>query len=239
MTLTETQCRVLLEIGSNKGKSAYSIAKKLEKDQGGTNRICGMFRKRGLVSATKNDGTVTSYELKLTLLGFSLLVVALHKRYRLDGYRFPPELDGKVTSLLRNNRDLHEGLGIFYEYFSHYIQRYPSDSWLALIPLNEVLKKYSESYSFQAKHFPTNLERLEWDDSIGSSLYRDLFFKIWGQVESQNMIRRDTDGDKMAFFTNQLLPRFKESEGWSEIVSELKLRVSECEQIRVLKTLVD
>jgi len=242
MLLTETQYRVLLEIGSNKGESAYSIAKNhLKMDQGGINRVCGKLRKQGLVSeTTKTRGNKRIYkELKLTLFGFSLLVVALHKRYCLDGYRFPPELDGKVTSLLRNNRDLHEGLGIFYEYFSHYIQRYPSDSWLALIPLNEVLKKYSESYSFQAKHFPTNLERLEWDDSIGSSLYRDLFFKIWGQVESQNMIRRDTDGDKMAFFTNQLLPRFKESEGWSEIVSELKLRVSECEQIRVLKTLVD
>lgn len=246
MIMNETQRIVLVTIGISPGTNAYSIAQKLERDQSGINRICSTLRKNGLISATeiKNIKESRANSLKLTLLGFALTLVTSHGKYmddhKISGrYRGAPEENKEFDSLLRNNRDLHEGLGIFYEYFSHYTQPDLIYACIALLPLVEVLKKYSESYDFQAKHFPTDLERLEWDDSIGSSLYKDLFFEIWEGVENQNMVRGDIDGDKMTFFTNQLLPRFKESGGWSEIVSELKLRILKCEQLRVLKTLVD
>lgn len=246
MILNETRRTVLVKIGISPGTNAYSIAQNLDRDQSGINRICNTLRKNGLISATETENikNARANSLKLTLLGFALTLVTLHgermdEHKKSDNPRGTPEENEEFDSLLRNNHDLHEGLGIFYEYFSHYTQPDLSYSWMALFPLVKVLKKYSESYDFQAKHFPTDLERLEWDDSIGSSLYKDLFFEIWGGVENQNMVRGDIDGDKMAFFTNQLLPRFKESEGWIEIVSELKLRALKCEQLRVLKILVD
>lgn len=246
MTLNETHSRVLLEIGISPGNNAFSIAKDLDRDYGGINKVCGALRRRGLISTTTKTNTknATVKELKLTLLGFALTLVTSHSKCMVDhdksgNYRGTPEENKEFDSLLRNNCDLHEGLGIYYEYFSHYTQPDLSYSCITLLPLVEVLKKYSESYDFQAKHFPTDLGRLEWDDSIGSSLYKDLFFEIWGRVENQNMIRGDIDGDKMTFFTNQLLPRFKESGGWSEIVMELNLRILKCEQLRALKNLVD
>lgn len=244
MALTETQCKVLLEIGSNEGKSAYTIAPKLKMDQGGINRVCGKLRGWGLVSATeKTKKGVNSNELKLTLLGFALTLVtshdnAWHEHKKSGDYRGTSEENKNFDSLLRNNRDLHESLEIFYEYFSYYTPQDLSYSCIALLPLVGVLRRYSESYGFQAKHSPTNLGKLEWDDSIGSSLYKDLFFSFWEIVENQNIIRKDTQGDRMGFFTTDLLPRFRESKGWPDIARELKLREDRCEQLRILKNLV-
>jgi len=262
MLLTETQCRVLLEIGSNKGESAYSIAKNhLKMDQGGINRVCGKLRKQGLVSeTTKTRGNKRIYkELKLTLVGFSLLVVALHERYSLVGYRFPPELDEKIISLLRNNRDLHEGLGIFYEYWSHG-EKLPKEQlfdsffpvvnvighvdvatrgWVPLLFLGGILSqcdKYSGSLDFQQ---PENGQALELENVFAEALYKDLFFALWESAVSQNIIRRGVSGNRMDFFNTVLLPKFRGSKGWSVIARELKRREAKCEQLRVLKTLVD
>lgn len=260
MTLTETQCKVLLEIGSNEGENAYSIAQKLKRDQSGINRACGKLRRQGLVSATpKTNEGVNSNELKLTLLGFSQLVAALHERYHLVGYRIPPKLDEKITSLLRNNRDLHEGLGIFYEYFSHgeklprkklFGSFFPTVNvigqanestrgWVPLVFLGGILSRTDEYYELLNFQQLESGSALELEKAFDEALYKDLFFALWESVESQNIIRKDIRGDRMDFFRNSLLPKFRESKGWPAIARELKYREAKCEQLRVLKTLVD
>jgi predicted transcriptional regulator len=55
MTLNETQQKVLFKIGMSPGSNALSIAKELDRDQSGINKICHALRKWGLISATKNE----------------------------------------------------------------------------------------------------------------------------------------------------------------------------------------
>lgn len=242
MTLSEAQRNVLFAVGFSPGTNAFSIAKELDRHQSGISRICGVLTEQGLVSATvgKNIKKAKVNELRLTLLGFAFVVDAMYRGPSVDadGRDPSPEYYSEFSSILHNNQDLHEALGIFAEYFSFATEGNTSalKSHWASRPLWATLERHIRAYEFVAtRASDTGLGRDNWDIRIYESLYRDLFFRLWDQFT-----RYGYHGEEdVEFFSTELVPRFKESEGRYFILDEMVQRESECDRLKTLRSAMD
>ena len=241
MILNETQQKVLFKIGLSPGTNALAIAKELDRDQSGINKICKALRKKGMVSATegKNIKTATVNRLRLTLLGFAFVVDAMYRgsSAERDGRDPSPEYHSEFSSLLHNNQDLHEALGIFAEYFSFATEgdtRAVKSHW-ASRRLWASFEKHIEAYEFVAARYSDNLGSHAWNNMIHDSLYRELFFTLWFWLAKYP----SADEGDVDFFSTKLVPRFRESAGWPLILEEMEDRESECHLLKTLRSLIE
>ncbi|PKL61800.1 MAG: hypothetical protein CVV31_09195 [Methanomicrobiales archaeon HGW-Methanomicrobiales-2] len=240
MSLSKTQRDALHKIGLAPGTNAFAIAKELERDQSGINKICKMLHKKKLVSVTKGENvkTVRVNELRLTLLGFALVVDTMYRGSSVDadGRDPSPEYHSEFSSLLHNNQDLHEALDIFAEYFSFATEGNTTalKSHWATRPLWAALERHTRAYEFVSTYASdTELGRENWDIKIYESLYRDLFFRLWDQFTCYGYHEEEVD-----FFSTELAPRFKESKGRFFILDEMIQRESECDRLKTLRSLI-
>lgn len=223
--LNETQRTVLLKIGLSRGSNAFAIAKELGRDQSGINRICKGLRKSSFVDATKtlNVKNAPVIELRLTLLGFAFVVRQLY----LDNIYV---LDPRVMSLLQSNRDLHEGIDIFAEYFAFAIET-GQRSDMTLYHLVSIfgdrrtsgrdLTDFSSMWGWTAPR-------------VHRALYVDLFFNFW-DATTRYMIFSPEESE---FFETKIIQRFKDSKGWDLILEELEAREDECARLKTLRSLI-
>lgn len=244
MVLNEIQCTVLLKIGLSPGINAFAIANELGRDQSGINRICKGLRKNGFVGATEtlNIKNAPVIELRLTLLGFAfaMYLLYLEPSVHADAH-VSSDYDSKITSLLQGNRDLHEGIDIFAEYFAFATEK--SDTrrltqWI-LRPLALTLGERVRSYeSIAIEYSAAGVGKTDWNAVIHSALYKDLFFAFWNRVTLLDLFPRAPRDQGEEFFENRLLQRFKESKGWDLILEELVWREAECDRLKTLRSLV-
>lgn len=257
MTLNGTQSKVLLEIGLSPGGNAFSIAKKLKRDSGGINKVCAALHQKGLISVTegKNIKNAPVNELKLTLLGFALVVNGLYAPYTRYDDPVSSDYNSNITSLLNGARDLHEGVDIFADFFSFAIENY-SDAPRSTDPpgtrrtprnnyghhvsrqLSSTLKISVDLYKYMVQEHPPGLVPAEVERVAHDALYRDLFFEMWMYAELREAFSfEDEEPDRECeYFKNMVLPRFKASKGLETIIEELESRESECERLKQIRT---
>jgi len=260
MTLNGTQSKVLLEIGTSPGGNAFSIAKKLNRDPGGINKVCAALHQKGLISVTegKNIKNAPVNELKLTLLGFALVADMLFTSHTGgDDDPFPSDHGTKIASLLNCNQDLHEGIGIFSEYFSFVIKRYdetPPPGEFGSVgrratragysnhtfkPMVSAVKRFVEAYTFMVKHRPPGLGPAELEPTVRLALYRDLFFEMWDRVQLYEAFSLEGGSDsECEYIKNIVIPEFKISSGWEDILGEIRVREYKCKELKTLKALL-
>ncbi|WP_346434801.1 hypothetical protein [uncultured Methanoculleus sp.] len=254
MALNETQRIVLVEIGTAPGSNAFSIAKKIGREQSGINKVCGALLRQGLISATEktNIKGAPVKELKLTLIGFALVADILYTSH--SGFEddpFPPGHDAKLISLLNSNQDLHEGIRIFSDFFLSALKRYDETkpqgeklersrySNYAFRPMALALKKSVGGYEFFTKYRPAELGPAELEYDAHIHLYRDLFFKMWEHTRVCEMFTSVGEASwESEYFQRKTVPEFKKSEGVSEILMDLKSREYYCNQLKALKSLL-
>jgi len=254
MTINETQRIVLVEIGTASGSNAFSIAKKMGRDQSGINKVCGTLLRQGLVSATEktNIKGAPVKELKLTLIGFALVADILYTSH--SGFEddpFPRGHDVKLVSLLNSNQDLHEGIRIFSDFFLFALKRYdevkPQGGKLersrysnhAFRPIPLALKKSVDGYEFFTKYRPDGLGPAELEYDAHIHLYRDLFFEMWDYTRLCEMFDSGVELSwESEYFQRKAVPEFKKSGGLGEILRELELREYHCNQLKTLKSLL-
>jgi len=236
MTLSEAQRNVLLAVGFSPGTNAFSIAKELDRHQSGINRICSALTEQGLISTTKgvNIKRAKVNELRLTLMGFAVAVNALyHEHQDGDQAQSLPDYKDKIALFLRNNQDLHEGIGIFSEYF--FFATEGDDTLLkihrALYPLQNSMGGWVRFFDAMVRR-GEDLNKIPWDTSIHETLYSSLFFELW-----DHLAYFEYHGEKNLFY-DEVAPRFKNSSGWNLISGELTRREIECNRVRTLRSLI-
>ncbi len=228
--LNETQRAVLLKIGLSPGINALAIANELERNQSAINQICKKLREAGFVTATEalNVKNARVLELKLTLLGFGFVVRQLY-----DGSG--PILDPDVMPLLQSNRDLHEGIDIFVEFFDFVTESgHKERSYWVFRSLASSLERPVGQYKFVSTECSTDQPMPDWNYACHVALSKDLFFTLWRCGE----IYRLFTPEEKKFFETEIMRRFKDSEGWDLILDELEDREAECTRLKALKSLI-
>ncbi|SCL75746.1 hypothetical protein L21_1658 [Methanoculleus chikugoensis] len=255
MTLNETQQKVLFKIGMSPGSNALSIAKELDRDQSGINKICHALRKWGLITATKKENIKKARvnELRLTALGFALVLETMSTSHLGHSDKsLPRDYHAKVMSLLSSNRDLHEGIDIFFDFYSFFTKQNnnPDYSFYMIRPMLSTVNRYLGTYKFNLRLRSTNLGGEDYDKTIQRDLYVRLFFGLWNFMHFRNPAvwlppdSSSTDGHEDAkeyeqeieFYRGKILPRFQKSRGWDLILEELANREAECARVNALRT---
>lgn len=237
--LGETRYTVLLKIGLSPGINAFAIADELERNQSAINQICKKLREGGLVAATEavNVKNARVLELRLTLLGFAFVVRQLYRELPSDlRVGASSDWNTKTMSFLQSNRDLHEGIDIFTEFFAFVIEtgQHSGRAFRLLADLFWSIPDPNEPAPW--KFIPTKFTTREdcMNLTIHIILYDKLFFSFWKYVTNCRIFRLEMK----TFFKTEIIQRFKESKGWDMILYELSCREAECDQLKALKSLI-
>jgi DNA-binding MarR family transcriptional regulator len=236
--LSETQRAVLLKIGLSPGINAFAIASELERNQSAINQICKKLREAGFVTATEalNVKNARVLELRLTLIGFGFVVRQLYLELTRDHCSdITSDLGSTIVSLLQSNRDLHEGIDIFVEFFDFVAKKMHKGSMYWLFrSLASSLEGPVLRYEFVSTECSTDQPMPDWNYVCHVALSKDLFFTLWRYGE----IYRLFTPEEKKFFETEIMRRFKDSEGWDLILDELEDREAECTRLKALKSLI-
>ena len=236
--LSETQRAVLLKIGLSPGINAFAIASELERNQSAINQICKKLREAGFVTATEalNVKNARVLELRLTLIGFGFVVRQLYLELTRDHCSdITSDLGSTIVSLLQSNRDLHEGIDIFVEYFDFVAETtHKGRMYWLFRPLASSLEGPVRGYEFVSTECSTDQPMPDWNYVCHVALSKDLFFTLWKVGESYGTFAPE----EREFFGTEIIPRFKESKGWDLILDELEIRESEYAYLKDLKSLI-
>jgi len=236
--LSETQRAVLLKIGLSPGINAFAIASELERNQSAINQICKKLREAGFVTATEalNVKNARVLELRLTLIGFGFVVRQLYLELTRDHCSdITSDLGSTIVSLLQSNRDLHEGIDIFVEFFDFVAETTHKGSMYWLFrSLASSLEGPVLRYEFVSTECSTDQPMPDWNYACHVALSKDLFFTLWKVGEIYGIFAPE----EREFFGTEIIPRFKESKGWDLILDELEIRESEYAYLKDLKSLI-
>jgi len=145
----------------------------------------------------------------------------------------PSDLGSTIASLLQCNRDLHDGIDIFAEYFA-FVAEEGRRYWL-FRPLVSSLETPARRYEFVTTECSlSEAKKTDWNYLCHVALSKDLFFFFWDYGACYGMYTHE----EKEFFETEIIPRFKESEGWDLILEELETRENECARLKTLRSLV-
>lgn len=236
--LSETQRAVLLKIGLSPGINALAIASELERNQSAINQICKKLREAGFVTATEalNVKNARVLELRLTLIGFGFVVRQLYLELTRDHCSdITSDLGSTIVSLLQSNRDLHEGIDIFVEFFDFVAETtHKGGMYWLFRSLASSLEGPVRGYEFVSTECSTDQPMPDWNYACHVALSKDLFFTLWKVGESYGIFAPE----EREFFGTEIIPRFKESKGWDLILDELENREIEYAYLKDLKSLI-
>jgi hypothetical protein len=175
-------------------------------------------------------------ELRLTLIGFGFVVRQLYLELTRDHCSdITSDLGSTIVSLLQSNRDLHEGIDIFVEFFDFVAKKMHKGSMYWLFrSLASSLEGPVLRYEFVSTECSTDQPMPDWNYVCHVALSKDLFFTLWRYGE----IYRLFTPEEKKFFETEIMRRFKDSEGWDLILDELEDREAECTRLKALKSLI-
>jgi len=145
------------------------------------------------------------------------------------------DLGSTIVSLLQSNRDLHEGIDIFVEYFDFVAKKtHKGRMYWLFRSLASSLGEPVRGYEFVSTECSTDQPMPDWNYVCHVALSKDLFFTLWKVGESYGTF---APGER-EFFGTEIIPRFKESKGWDLILDELENREIEYARLKTLRSLV-